>query len=224
MARRAPTFFPQRVNLRVPGMAYTGGMEGSDIYTASFGAPVALNNTGILAATAITAAIDVTTFAAAYAPTDAIMGRWGRALRVVLSGAGTPAIVVFGRDYLGQRMSESFTGNGTTAVLGIKAFKYIDRITCGAVSAVTLDVGWRDVFGFPVKFKQLIAEMKNDVVAANAGTFVAGLANGTAATATNADTRGTYLPVTVIPNGTNTFEVRYVADTLNLHGNAQFTA
>src|ERR1043165_7870562 len=73
----------------------------------SLGKPIGADTDGILAAQSINAAIDVTTFAATYAPTDAIMGKFGRGLTVVLSGAGTPTVVVYGRDYLGQAMRES---------------------------------------------------------------------------------------------------------------------
>ncbi len=222
MPRRRAQFYPQRVNMRVPNMAYTADITNNDVVHVQLGAPVALDNDGILAAQSINTAVTVTSFAATYAPTDAIMGRFGRALRVVASGAATSTVQVIGRDYLGQRMSETLTLNGTNAVLGLKAFKYIDSVVCGATSSVTIDLGWRDCFGLPYKFEQLAQETKNNVVAANAGTFVAGLATGTAATATNADVRGTYLPVTVIPDGTNTFELRYIADTSNLHGNVQF--
>lgn len=224
--RRYPSFFPQRVNVRVPAMAMSGMVtaSGDDTMVAELGAPIALNNTGILAAQSVAAAGSATAFAAAYAPTDAITGRWGRGLRVVLSGAGTGTLTVRGRDYLNQRMREDFALNGTTAVLGVKAFKYIDSITWPTVGAVTLDVGWTNLLGLPFRFRALLNEIKNGIVTANAGTFVAGLATATAATATNADVRGTYLPVTVIPDGTNTFEVRYFADNTNLHGNAQFFA
>ena len=224
MPRRYATYFPQRVNVRVPNMAYSAGIEKDDIVPAEFGAPIALNASGILAAQSIATAGTVTTFAAAYAPTDAIMGRWGRALSVVASGAATSTVTVTGRDYLNQRMTETMTLNGTTQVNGLKAFKYIDSVAFGATAATTINLGWRDCFGFPVKMESIVVETKNAAPSANAGTFVAGLTNGTAATATNADVRGTYVPVTVIPNGTNTFEVRFVADTSNLHGNVQFVS
>jgi len=130
---------------------------------------------------------------------------------------------VNGYDYLGQRLQENITANGTTIVNGVKAFQWIDNIVCGAsADVVTISVGWTNLFGLPYTFQHLIAEDKNYVVAANAGTFVAGLAEGTAATATNADPRGTYLPATVIPDGTNIFEVTYMVRRGNLHGNAQF--
>lgn len=222
MPRRYPTFFPQRVNLRVPNMAYSSSIEGDDLVTAEFGAPLALSNNGILAAQPVAAAGGTSAFAAAFVQSEAQMGRWGRALRAVLSGAGTGTLVVTGRDYLGQRMIENFALNGATPVLGLKAFRYIDRIDWPTVGAVNLDVGWRDCFGLPLKLRGVVSEVKNGNITANAGTFANALANTVTATATNADVRGTYVPVTVIPDGTNTFEVRYVADTSNLHGNAQF--
>jgi hypothetical protein len=152
------------------------------------------------------------------------MGRWGRGIRAVASGASTATVTITGRDYLGQRMQEVLTLNGATAVLGVKAFRYVDNIAWGLTAGTTIDVGFTNLMGLPDKGKAMVNEIKNGAASANAGTFVAGLANATTPTGTNADVRGTYLPVTVIPDGTNTFEVRYVADTSNLHGNAQFAA
>lgn len=224
MPRRDPTHFPQRINFRVPGMTYAAGIEGDDIMTADFGAPLALDNAAILNAQSIATAGNTVVFAAAYTGSQAQMGKWGRGLRFVASGAATSTVTVTGRDYLGQRMQETITLNGATAVLGVKAFRYIDRIDWGATAGTTITVGITNLFGLPYKGKQMVAEAKNSAASANAGTFVAGLANATLATATNADVRGTYLPVTVIPDGVNTFEVRFVADTSNLHGNRQFGA
>jgi hypothetical protein len=36
--------------------------------------------------------------------------------------------------------------------------------------------------------------------------------------------RGTYLPVTVLPDGVNTFSLRYFVDNNNAYGNAQYYA
>ena len=224
MPRRVAQFYPQRVNMRVPAMAYTADVTNNDIVHVQFGAPAALNNTAILSGQSVSAAGTVAPATATYTGSESQMARYGRGLRLVASGAYTGVVTVNGRDYLGQRVQEQLTANGTTPVLGVKAFRYIDSISWTTTGAVTIDVGLTNVLGLPYKYEQLIAETKNGVAAANAGTFVVGLANATAATATNADVRGTYLPVTVIPDGTNTFELRYIADTSNLHGNRQFTA
>lgn len=226
MARRYATFFPQRLSSRVPNMALNAQVAMNGHCTAELGAPVALDADGILAAQSINAAIDVTSFAATYTRpvgnTPGSLGRYGRGVSIVLSGAGTPTVTIYGRDYLGSRMVEVLTGNGTNAVNGVKAFYDIDRITSTLVASTTIDIGWTNVLGLPFTFDALLQELKDDAVAANAGTFVRGLANGTAATGTNADVRGTYLPSTVLPNGSRTFTTVYTARVGNLHGNAQF--
>jgi hypothetical protein len=220
MTRRVGQFRPTYTSVRVPNMTGLAGIEGDDLFRVSFGAPPALNNTGFLAAQSIANAggADIaltTTRLNAMAP-------FGRALRYVASAAATSTVTVTGRDYLGQRVREQITLNGTTPVLGVKAFRFVDRIDWGATAGVTIDVGWRDVFGLPFRAFQMVAETKNGAASANAGTFVAGLAAGTAPTISNADVRGTYLPVTVIPNGTNTFDILVIVDRSNLHGVAQF--
>jgi hypothetical protein len=122
-------------------------------------------------------------------------------------------------------MREDFTLNGTTAVLGLKAFRYVDSITpVTGTASTTVALTVVNLMGLPHKLQSVDQEMKNGVLTANAGTFVAGLLNATTPTATNADVRGTYLPVTVLPDGTRTFELRYFADDTNLDGNAQFFA
>jgi hypothetical protein len=221
MPRRVGQYYPQRVNMRVPSMAYTADITNSDIVHVQLGAPAALNNTLIVNAQSAAAAGTVAP-TATYVGSEAQMGRFGRGLRLIASGAYTGVITITGRDYLGQRMIETITANGATQVLGVKAFRYVDSVSWVTTGALTFDVGVTNLFGLPYKFEQLIAETKNGIAAANAGTFTVALATATTATATNADVRGTYLPLTVIPDGTNTFEVRYIADTSNLHGNRQF--
>lgn len=225
MPRRYASFFPQRVSNRVPLMAMVGGTEGDDTVTADFGAPTVLDTIGtagiFLTSQSIATASSTSTFLTTYLGTDAQMGRWGRNIQVVASGAATSTVTVTGRDYLGSRMSEVLTLNGATAVLGNKCFRWVDTIAWGLTAATTINVGIGNGFGLPFKLKAAVSEIKNSAITANAGAFVVGLANGTAATTTNNDVRGRYTPATVLPNSSNTFEVRYVADTSNLHGNAQ---
>lgn len=226
MARRYPTFFPQRVNMRVPNMAYAGAAEGNDIVTADLGAPLAFDTIAtagtFLTLQSINAAGSTNVFNAAYVGSDAQMGRWGRCMQVVASGAATSTVTITGRDYLGSRMTETLTLNGAVAVLGQKAFRWVDSIAWAATAATTINVGISNGFGLPYKIKAMVSEVKNGTITANAGAVAAALATGTPSTAITADVRGRYTPATVVPNGTNTFEVRYVADTSNLHGNAQF--
>lgn len=228
MPRRYASYYPQRINLRVPNMAYVGGVEGDDIITVEFGAPLAFDTIGtagtFLTLQSIASAGSTTVFNSAYVASEAQMGRWGRCIQVVASGAATSIVTITGRDYLNQRMTETLTLNGATAVLGQKAFRYVDSISWTATAATTINVGISNGFGLPYKFVALVNEAKNKAPSANAGAITNALATGTPSTATTADVRGRYTPATVVPNGTNTFELRYVVDTSNLHGNAQFAA
>jgi hypothetical protein len=231
-ARNYADYFPYGISVAVRNLEYAADVNIGHPYVANLGAPLALSTTGIMVTAALTSGSASTFTAAAgqilnggLVPHDSLTKRngWGRGISVVASAASTRVITVGGYDYLGQRMSENMTANGTTPVNNLKAFQWIDTIVAGAsADTVTLTFGWTNLFGLPYTFQHLIAEDKNYVVAANAGTFVAGLAEGTAATATNADVRGTYLPVTVIPDGVNIFEVTYMVRRGNLHGNAQF--
>jgi hypothetical protein len=232
-ARNYADYFPYGISTWVRNLEYAADVNIGHPYVANFGAPLALNATGIAVTGALTTGV-VNTFTASagqvlnggLVPHDSLVKRngWGRGLSIVASAASTRVLTVTGYDYLGQRMQEQITANGTTPVNGIKAWQWIDNLSFGAsADVVSFNVGYTNLFGFPYTFQQLIAEAKNYAAAANAGTFVTGLAEGTAATATNADTRGTYLPVTVIPDGVQIFEVTYMVRRGNLHGNAQFT-
>jgi hypothetical protein len=222
MVRRYASFFPQRVNLRVPAMEYANGIDGDDVVVAEYGAPAAANNTALLVAQSIATAGGTAVLAGTYTGSETQMARWGRGIRAVASAASTSVLTITGRDYLGQRMIEQITLSGATPVLGVKAFRYVDRIDWTATAGVSVDVGLTNVLGVPWRFRALVNEIKNGAPSANAGTFVAGLAANLTPSATNADTRGTYLPVVVVPDGVNTFEVRYIADNSNLHGARQF--
>jgi hypothetical protein len=223
MAKRMASYFPQGTKLAVRNMTMVGGIEDAGIVYADIGAPVALSANLILAGVDTTAGATVTTFAGTFLQSEAQMTRWGRAVSIALAtGAGTNTVTI--RDYLGQLMSEDIALNGATTVNGKKAFRYIDSVTHPAIAAATLNVGLANIFGLPYKVLSNSHEMKNQHPSANAGTIVAGLQNGTASSATAADVRGTYAPATVLPNGVNTFFLRYYVDFLNAHGAAQYYA
>lgn len=223
MARRYASFFPQRMSNRVASMMYTGNAD-QDIYTAVYTAITAgdtIASAGsLINAQSMTSAGSTTTFAAAYVGTEAQMSKWGRCLTAVADGASTGTVTVYGRDYLGSRMSGTMTLNGTTAVLLNKAFRYIDRIDWTATSGVNLNVGFTNRVGLPFFGVALVSEIKSGAIAANAGSFTAGLstAEGTAST----DARGSYSPVTVLWDGSAEFQIRYVTNRANLHGGARY--
>jgi hypothetical protein len=174
--------------------------------TAGVGTAVAIGNNGLVPHDSLT-----------------IRNGWGRNLTVVASNTNARVLTVTGYDYLGSKLVENITINGTTTVQGLKAFQWVESISISSdTDTTTVNIGWGNKFGLPYKGVAMDVETKNGAIAANAGTFVAGLVDATAETATNADVRGTYLPVTVIPDGTNTFEMWYITNRVNLHGQARF--
>jgi len=128
---------------------------------------------------------------------------FGRNVGVKASGATGANLVtkVFGRDYLGQAMNETITvanGDGTTQIVGLKAFKYIDKIVHngGASNAVTASLGFGGKLGLPYNTRAVEREYADFVVAA-AGTLVAGVLTDPQTTTTG-DVRGTYIPTTTL--------------------------
>lgn len=233
-------YFPRGVSMYVATAEYGIDTDMDNrIETLDMGAPVALNTGGLLLTSlqttlaAVVTAFTATTGTATaigfngfvpYNSTSApVPSGWGRALTMVASV--TPCVrpvTITGTDYLGQKMAEVLTANGTTAVAGLKAFMYVDQVSFAAGSdTASYSIGWSNVLGIPFTGEQMVGEIKNGAVAANAGAFTAGLVSTTAANNTSADVRGVYTPATVLPNGTNTFKLMYIKRTGNLHGIAQ---
>lgn len=218
MAKTVPDYYHRRMNNYVPAMGYASDVVHNGISTIDLGTPIASDPNGILAASAITTALDTSTFLL-----DEADATYGRNVILDLSGAGTPAVVVYGRDYLGQPMRENFTGNGTTSVNGKKAFKWIDRVTSELVSGVTLDLGFGDVLGLPYKTVKVLAETSVATstgvkTVQTVGTFV--VADETdPATGTTGDPRGTYDPTVTLAATTRVLiDVIHNAD-VNSSGN-----
>ncbi len=230
----AASYYPRRVNLRVPLCQYAAEVNLGAPYVCNFGAPIALSTNYFAAAVLSTTGVALTLSVAAgtillnglvpgtSASTPTL---WGRGLTFVGDGASTRSITVTFYDYLGQRCTWTGTLNGTTAVPMPKTCMWLDTVVFGAAAdTVSVSIGYNNVFGLPFKGMQMTNEVKNEAAAANAGTFVAGLLTTTTPTATNADPRGSYLPSTVLPDGTNTFMITYIPDFANLHGSAQYAA
>ena len=238
VSRNYGSYFPYGISLRVPNMEYAADVNIGHPYVCNFGAPVALDADGILAAGVMVngSAVTFNTFTSGVGtatligyngmvPFDSLtkFGGWGRGLTVVASAANARTMTVTGYDYLGSKMVEVITVNGTTPVNSLKAFAWIESLVfSSSTDTTTVNVGFRDMFGVPYAMETKVYETKNGTIAANAATIVSALADATAATGTNADVRGTVLFSTVIPDGTNTFEVGYTLRRGNLHGNAQY--
>lgn len=209
-------YFPRRSNAYVASLVYDANVTQDGVARIEFGqVPTsAINN--IMAAqdlaTQLTkGGVVLTTFRPA-----TMMGRYGRNVTVQLSGAGTPTVTVYGRDYLGQPMSEQIVGTGATPALGKKAFWSVDNIsTSAAVAATTLLLGTGNVLGLPYAAIKLNEEWVDDV-APTAGAFLSAVGTQTA---TSGDPRGTYAPhSSVLPNGSRNIVIIARVLAGQLHG------
>lgn len=235
MADPIATYWQTGINYYVPKMQAAPGIGDDGLYSQSLGAPAAaaVNSLVVTANGAITNAAKVfnSTLLPAVFPfvVDAI---FGRCLQITGGTAGDNAVLtVRGIDYLGQPVAESITLNGTTSVLGNKAFKRVDNISVPAGNANALSsiqVGYTSKLGLPVKTQIVIAEYLGDTLAA-AGTLVQPNITDPA-TLTTGDTRGTYTPSSTL-NGTNVISFtarasvgRNANDNGGLHGIRHFFA
>lgn len=109
---------------------------------------------------------------------------YGCALVVAGLTAGN-SITVHGYDYLGQRMSETFSTATTSN--GVKAFKMIEKIAKVGADSVTISTS--KVLGVPYAILEIEKEIKNGVKGVVGTVVVATLADQTA---TSTDPRGTY--------------------------------
>lgn len=189
-----PTNFPRRINNYVPAMAYSADVNWNGVTRVNFGAPAAQSATAILSAQSIATATTVD-ISSAYTIAD----KYGRCLQVVASGASTASVSVKGWDYLGQPITETFTLNGTSPVLGKKAFKTLGSFVINTTtSATTINLGTALGLGLPYKAIKAEWETANGAIAA-AGTLTAPVLTDPA-TATTGDPRGTYVSTTT-PDG-----------------------
>jgi hypothetical protein len=134
-------------------------VDGRHIVT--LGSPAALDADGIwdgvtvdASANTYTSADFKNTFDGSSTSLTSIAGKmdaaYGRCLTAVGSAGSNHVVTVIGKDYLGQGMREQFTLSGTTIQYGLKAFKFIDKVTTAAgAGGDTMDVGWTDVLGLP---------------------------------------------------------------------------
>lgn len=193
---------PFLINLGAPAALVTNGVAQAQ----NLGAAGALTLNGSLVSNAV-AVFDV--------PRNVVIDS---------GGADTAVLTITGTDLYGQTMVESITLNGTTAVAGKKAFKTVTGITSSAAIANGAFVGTGDVLGLPVHLPTagyVNAELEDGATVGSAGTFVAGLAPNTPATATNADVRGTYDPNSAC-DGAKSFLLSVAMPDPTFLGNDQF--
>lgn len=211
MTQRVGKFRPRRVSQYCPAMSYAADMIHLGPYEVKFGPVAVASATNILSGQSIATATDTITAGVSLLQdnTDPVNTSYqaefpygpgfGRNIQVVASGAATSTVTIYGRDYLGQAMAETLTLNGATPVLGLKAFKWIDKIAWTATSATTINVGTGAKLGLPYRMQNVLEEMSDRARVATLGTFVSGVLTDPQ-TATTGDPRGTYVPNTT-PDG-----------------------
>jgi hypothetical protein len=222
MVARTAIFRNRRYNSYVPACAYAADIIHSGAYEIDFGTPAAASATFIATTLANGTAQAGVTVPNSTTPTpfttDTILDPFGRNLQVVASAAATNTLTIRGRDYLGQPVREDFTLNGTTPVVGVKAFKWIDTVTVNTgTGTTTVNIGTGARLGLPYRMAAIENEIVNGVVG-TVGTFTAGSLTDPQ-TATTADPRGLYTPNGTV-NGTNRFlSQAAVYNVLNTNGN-----
>lgn len=197
---------PDRTKLGVP----LTGAEAQSTFIISLGAPAAASATSVAAAQAVVGAGNATIngalATAGVATTDV-----PRNLQIVSSNAGdtTQTVTATGKDVYGQTMTELIALNGTTPVLGVKAFKSISQLAVSAALVGNLSVGTGGKLGLP--YRPVVGgfvrgRLNEDT--ADAGTYVAPIR--TTSTTTTVDVRGTYAPAGAL-NGANVYTVVFAS-------------
>jgi hypothetical protein len=219
-----PTYFPRRVNCRVPNLAFHSEVDVSGLSRMELGVPATASANSIISAQDVSVAVTKGgVFTAAYLANPAsVLGPYGRNLVFALSGAGTPTVTIRGRDYLGQPISEAYAATGATPVVGKKAFASVDNITLSAVvAATTISVGTGLLLGLPFATTGIDAELVDDAIpTAGALTYAA---TTTTQTITSNDPRGMYTP-NAAPNSARSYVLLGWTLPGQLHGVAHFSS
>src|SRR5262249_13715003 len=117
-ARNYADYFPYGVSCWVRNLEYAADVNQGWPYICNFGAPLALNTSGLITTPALTSGSASTFTAGAgqianggLVPHDSLTKRngWGRGISIVASAACTRVVTVSGYDYLGQRIQENIT-------------------------------------------------------------------------------------------------------------------
>lgn len=125
---------------------------------------VAADDDGLLVETALTAAVVTKTAFANPMP-------YVRNVQVVATAAATTKVNVYGTNIADMPISEELTLNGTTPVVGVKAFKTITSVVLPIKAGTeSVKVGWGDMIGLPFLLakKPLTFAMFNGTIQATA--------------------------------------------------------
>lgn len=210
--KRDADFLISRYNAYVPACGYAADIIHGAPLDVDFGTPAAASAAAILSLQSIAVAGTQSTLLSTTA--DA---KFGKNITVVASGAATSAVTINGWDYLGQPMSETFTLNGATPVVGVKCFKFLRNVVFAATGGTTINVGYGSKLGLPYVTHRVLGETADGVTAA-AGTLVSGIRTDPQ-TATTVDPRGSYTPTTTADGIKRLRAVVLVDNFVNAAGN-----
>lgn len=222
--RRTGKYNPRRLNRYVPQMGYSVDIIHGAPHEVRFGPMAVASATLLLNATVVTTATFTTILNDGFTdPVNANFAEefpfgpgFGRCLQIVFGAANAGTVDLRGRDYLGQPMTERLTANGTTPVIGVKAFKFLDSVTCSIGG--TLSIGTTDKLGLPYVMNNVVTEMLDGARVATLGTFVSPVYTDPQ-TATTVDPRGTYDPNSTL-NGTAVLSAVFIPNNIvNAAGN-----
>ena len=166
--------YPRNISQYVPNMEFAADVI-DGVHIVTLGAPEALDADGIW--DGVTADASVNTYTSAdykntfdgsstsvTSTSGMIDAAYGRCLTVVGSAGSNHVVTVIGKDYLGQGMREQFTLSGTSIQYGLKAFKFVDKVSVAAGAAGdTMDVGWSDVLGLPYCAESIVGWTEDNV-------------------------------------------------------------
>lgn len=193
----------------------------------NFGAPDAVVATAVLAAQVITINVNATINGTLATSGVAILDvpRCVSAVSNNVADNNTRTLTVFGTDAYGVALRENFVMNGTTTVIGKKAFKTITRVTSNVTTTGTITIGTNTNIGVPVfvgSSKDLDGYQfyANGVVDAPLAVAF-GIQTAGGSTATTGDVRGTVVFGTA-PNGTNVYTANVLLKNAGYKGIPQF--
>ena len=192
--RIQPSHFPKKINQRVPLMQYSADVIHGAPHIANLGSPATLDADGLFDGVAAEDSVQThlaSAMKSTYSQANGLDANFGRNATMVGTAGSNHVATLWGRDYLGQPMKESFTLSGTTAQTGVKAFKWVDKLTIAVGAASdTVDVGWGDRLGLPYKLNRFIMGWEDLVeVGIDIGEYVI----QDAAVAINGSSTSTYL-------------------------------
>lgn len=210
-------------NMYVPAMAFSAELIENQPTPFSLGTPALASTTAITTGQNAQAVAGTQVHLETAWTSDAFYGR-----NVTITPSGVPGnsnvIKVHGRDYLGQPMTETFTGSAaaSTTLVGNKAFygRIWTEIVTPSSNAITFSVGTGSKLGLPYKGMVVFAKENGAYLltaAAQANWTVPDLTDPQ--TGTTNDPRGIYTPTTAM-DGVKEIIVGLLGDnSVNASGN-----